>query len=71
MFMQHTKPDPVYVLGVNLEADAVQSYLREHLAGCKIPRVVAFHDILPREDTGKIFKLRLREPYWEKADRKI
>ncbi len=55
----------------SLEADAVQGYLREHLASYKVPRVVTFHDSLPREDTGKIFKRRLREPYWEKAGRKI
>jgi long-chain acyl-CoA synthetase len=57
--------------GVDLEADAVRGYLREHLAGYKVPRVVTFHETLPREDTGKIFKRRLREPYWEKAGRKI
>jgi len=57
--------------GVNLEADAVRGYLREHLAGYKVPRVVTFHEALPREDTGKIFKRRLREPYWAKAGRKI
>ena len=56
---------------VKLEADAVRSYLREHLAGYKVPKVVTFHEALPREDTGKIFKRRLREPYWEKAGRKI
>ena len=32
---------------------------------------VAFHDALPREDSGKIFKRRLRAPYWEKSGRKI
>ncbi len=26
---------------------------------------------LPREDSGKIFKRRLRDPYWEQAGRKI
>ncbi len=26
---------------------------------------------LPREDSGKIFKRKLREPYWEKAGRSI
>jgi long-chain acyl-CoA synthetase len=32
---------------------------------------VTFHDTLPREDSGKIFKRRLREPYWRDAGRKI
>ena len=41
------------------------------LAGFKVPRVVAFHAELPREDTGKIFKRRLREPYWAGRERRI
>jgi long-chain acyl-CoA synthetase len=49
----------------------VRGYLCEHLAGYKVPRLVTFHEALPREDTGKIFKRRLREPYWEKTGRKI
>jgi long-chain acyl-CoA synthetase len=26
---------------------------------------------LPREDSGKIFKRKLRDPYWDKVGRKI
>lgn len=52
------------------EAD-IKSYLRDHLAKYKVPKVVEFHAELPREDSGKIFKRKLREPYWEKAGRKI
>jgi long-chain acyl-CoA synthetase len=54
-----------------LDAAGVQAFLRERLAGFKVPRVVAFHDELPREDTGKIFKRRLREPYWAGRERRI
>jgi long-chain acyl-CoA synthetase len=32
---------------------------------------MTFHKDLPREDTGKIFKRHLRDPYWEKAGRQI
>jgi acyl-CoA synthetase (AMP-forming)/AMP-acid ligase II len=28
-----------------------------------VPRLIEFRDVLPREDTGKIFKRRLREEY--------
>ena len=52
------------VAAAALDAAGVQAFLRERLAGFKVPRVVAFHAELPREDTGKIFKRRLREPYW-------
>ncbi len=45
-------------------AEAVRAFLRERIAGFKVPRVVTFHAQLPREETGKIFKRQLREPYW-------
>ncbi|MEN9539834.1 MAG: hypothetical protein RLZZ126_2069 [Pseudomonadota bacterium] len=52
-------------------AEVVQSYLRAHLASFKVPQVVSFHAELPREDTGKIFKRKLREPYWAGRERRI
>ncbi|MCW5658503.1 MAG: AMP-binding protein [Burkholderiaceae bacterium] len=57
--------------GTALQADAVQAYVRERLAGYKVPAVVTFHAELPREDTGKIFKRRLREPYWAGRSRRV
>ena len=57
--------------GADLSAEEVSAYLREHLAGFKVPRVIEFRKDLPREDSGKLFKRKLREPYWEKAGRKI
>jgi long-chain acyl-CoA synthetase len=57
--------------GVSLEADQVKADLRKHLAGYKVPKKIEFSDTLPREDSGKIFKRKLREPYWEKAGRSI
>jgi long-chain acyl-CoA synthetase len=32
---------------------------------------VEFRPELPREDSGKIFKRKLREPYWEGMERRI
>jgi long-chain acyl-CoA synthetase len=57
--------------GAVLDAADVRAYLGEHLARYKVPRVVEFSAALPREDSGKIFKRRLRAPYWEKAGRSI
>jgi long-chain acyl-CoA synthetase len=54
-----------------LTADDVREHVRTHLAGYKTPRVVEFSDALPREDSGKIFKRRLREPYWSGRERAI
>ncbi len=52
-------------------ADAVIDFLDGKLARFKYPRIIDFHDALPREDSGKIFKPRLRKPYWEGVGRKI
>ncbi len=57
--------------GARLDDNAVRSYLSQHLAKYKVPKVVTFHDAMPREDSGKIFKRRLREPYWRDAGRQI
>ena len=57
--------------GADIDAAAVKAYVRQHLAGYKVPKVVEFRPDLPREDSGKIFKRKLREPFWEKAGRAI
>ena len=57
--------------GFALAADDVRRFLAVRIAGYKVPRVVTFHDALPREDTGKIFKRLLREPYWAGVARRI
>ncbi|MFC3226868.1 acyl-CoA synthetase [Marinibaculum pumilum] len=57
--------------GHDLSAKDLSAYLAERMARYKLPRVIDLHDSLPREDSGKIFKQRLRAPYWEKAGRQI
>ncbi len=57
--------------GAGLGEDDVRAHVRGSLAGYKTPRVVRFDDSLPREDSGKIFKRRLREPYWAGRERAI
>jgi long-chain acyl-CoA synthetase len=54
-----------------LDAAQVQAFLRERIAGYKVPRRIEFHAALPREETGKIFKRKLREPYWQHLARKV
>lgn len=44
--------------------DDVREHVRTHLAGYKVPKLVVFDDDLPREDTGKLFKRRIRARYW-------
>jgi len=57
--------------GVQLNEDAIRAYLRERVADYKVPRVIEFRTGLPREDSGKLFKRKLREPYWQGVGRKI
>lgn len=57
--------------GMDLDAGAVRGWLRQRVAGYKVPRTVTFQTALPREDSGKIFKRKLREPYWQDAARQI
>ena len=42
-----------------------------HLADYKVPKAIEIARNLPREDSGKIFKRRLRDPYWQKEGRRI
>jgi long-chain acyl-CoA synthetase len=57
--------------GAQLDAGQIRTELRKTLAGYKVPKTIKFSDTLPREDSGKIFKRKLREPYWENAGRTI
>ena len=59
------------VPGQDLSESEVRTYLRRHVAGYKVPKLVTFAPELPREDSGKIFKRKLREPYWEGRERRI
>lgn len=52
------------VEATGLAEDDVRNHVRTHLAGYKVPKVVVFDDQLPREDTGKLFKRRIRAQYW-------
>jgi long-chain acyl-CoA synthetase len=48
---------PVVPINWHLKAEEVSSF--------KAPKDVRFLDALPREATGKIFKRKLRDPFWE------
>ena len=57
----YVDPDP----SAGLTAEAVRRHVDRHLARYKVPKVVEFRDDLPREDSGKVFKRLLKEPYWQ------
>jgi long-chain acyl-CoA synthetase len=57
--------------GVTLDVADILARLKTSLADYKVPKHVEIAGNLPREDSGKIFKRRLRDPYWERAGRRI
>ncbi len=65
--MAVVEPQP----GVTLDIADIRAQLKTSLADYKVPKHVEIHGQLPREDSGKIFKRRLRDPYWERAGRRI
>jgi len=57
--------------GAVVDLEGVRAELARKLAKYKVPRTIELRANLPREDSGKIFKRRLRDPYWENAKRRI
>jgi long-chain acyl-CoA synthetase len=52
-------------------AQEILGYLRGRIAGYKVPRTIDFVDALPRDPNGKLYKRKLRDPYWEGRERAI
>jgi long-chain acyl-CoA synthetase len=65
------QPDPDSGDGSALTEARIIGSLRERLAGYKVPRRIEFRSGLPRDDSGKIYKRHLREPYWQGRERRI
>jgi long-chain acyl-CoA synthetase len=65
--MAVVEPQP----GVKLDVESVRAQLKTSLADYKVPKHIEIQAQLPREDSGKIFKRRLRDPHWERAGRRI
>ena len=65
--MAVVEPSP----GAALDPLSLRLALASRLADYKVPRSIEMREGLPREDSGKIFKRRLRDPYWRDAGRNI
>jgi long-chain acyl-CoA synthetase len=63
----YVQPQP----GSHVNESDIRERLRRQVAGYKMPRVWEFVAELPREDSGKIFKRKLRARYWDGAGRNI
>ena len=40
-------------------------WCKDRLAKMKTPRTIDYSDELPRDPNGKLYKRKLRDPYWE------
>jgi long-chain acyl-CoA synthetase len=52
-------------------ADEIRAFLGDKLAKHKIPKTIDFVEALPRDPSGKLYKRKLRDPYWQGRDRQI
>ncbi|CAM5573598.1 acyl-CoA synthetase [Streptomyces californicus] len=52
-------------------AAAILAHCEERLAGYKRPRSLDFIAAMPRDPNGKLYKRRLRAPYWEGRERPL
>ena len=46
-------------------------FLQGRIARYKLPKTIDFVDALPRDPNGKLYKRRLRDPYWAGQQRAI
>jgi long-chain acyl-CoA synthetase len=56
--------------GPELEAE-IMAYCVERLAKFKRPKTIDFTTEMPRDPNGKLYKRKLRDPYWEGRERAI
>ena len=52
-------------------ADELMGFCRERLARYKLPKTIDFVAELPRDPNGKLYKRKLRDPYWAGRERAI
>ncbi len=57
--------------GAQLDPERMRSWLKDRLAAYKVPKVIELHAELPRQESGKIHKRKLRDAYWQHAGRRI
>lgn len=52
-------------------AEEILAFCEERAAKYKCPRSIDFIDSLPRDPNGKLYKRKLRDPYWKGRERAI
>ena len=64
------EPAPGCAPGPELTAELLE-FLSGRVARFKLPKSIDYVDELPRQDNGKLYKRKLRDPYWASRDRRI
>jgi long-chain acyl-CoA synthetase len=54
-----------------VNSDDLLEFLNGRIARYKLPKSIDFVDALPRDPNGKLYKRRLRDPYWIGHERAI
>jgi len=57
--------------GKTATEEEIIAHVRSKLAGYKTPKTVEFRAEIPRTSTGKVQKFKLRQEFWEGAERQI
>jgi long-chain acyl-CoA synthetase len=52
-------------------AEEILAFCRDRLAKYKTPKTIDFVTEMPRDPNGKLYKRKLRDPYWAGRERKI
>jgi long-chain acyl-CoA synthetase len=59
------------VEGNDALAEEIMAFCADKLAKFKTPKSIDFTDELPRDPNGKLYKRKLRDPYWEGVQRSV
>jgi long-chain acyl-CoA synthetase len=64
------EPETGVPVGAALVSELL-AFCKERLASFKCPKSIEFTAALPRDPNGKLYKRKLRDPYWEGRERAI
>ncbi len=64
------EPAPGAVAGPAL-AEEILAWCTQNIAKYKSPKSIDFVEAMPRDPNGKLYKRKLRDPYWAGRERAI
>ena len=57
--------------GAEVTTDDIIAFVRERIAGYKVPKSIDVVSALPRNPSGKVLRRELRAPYWAGRERQV